>query len=441
MKLWIPITFFTCSLVIVWYLNAAVRDGVYKLEDVRNWNMLRYAVSDGSASTKFQRPNILFICADDLGEEISPYNKLRDKNDHSYQKVYTPNLERLALDSLVLAQAYNQYPYCNPSRSSLLTGRRPNTTHVYNLQAKFRKEGGNFTTIPQYFKENGYHTSGVGKVFHLPAIHADPFSWSEPYIRIGKRNGRHPDDCVLKGAIEQMRKVSEVKNRPWFVAVGFSATHKTKLVPEEYLRLYPLEDLIVPHNLYLPANKTPTAKVPRLEFLSWAETRESLHFEEVTVETDQINNTMLSWFLQWRQAYYASVSYIDKSVGELLDELDRLDLSRNTIVVFWTDHGLILGEHGRWGKNALYDRDLRCPMMVRIPGLTDGGVTVSQLTEYVDLFPTLVEVAGLPAIGQCLNNSANVSTCHEGTSMVPLIHNPDQKWKKAAFSQVIPFPV
>ncbi len=456
-KLRILLTLCAWMLVVAWYINTGSRDALYKMENVTNWKILRHAISGGSVRTKLQRPNILFIGVDDLGEEISPYNKLRDKDDHSYQEVWTPNLERLASDSLVLAQAYNQYPLCNPSRSSLLTGRRPNTTRVYNLVAHFRKGGRNFTTIPQYFKENGYHTSGIGKVFHEHNIDVDPLSWSEPYIVTGKGTGvktkigsrskfgitrqersLHPDDVILKGAVEQIRKVSHVQNRPWFVAVGFRATHMTTFVPEEYMRLYPLENITVPYNLYLPA-KTPTEPFPRLEFESWAETRQSLYSEEVTVEPDQNDNTaMLSWFLQWRQAYYASVSYVDASIGELLDELDRLGLSRNTIVVFWTDHGLILGEHGMWGKKALYDRDLRCPMMLRIPGLTDGGVTVSQLTEYVDLFPTLVEVAGLPAIGQCPDNSATVLTCHEGTSMVPLIHNPDRKWKKAAFSQVIP---
>ncbi len=443
----------TWLLIIAWYLNKGVSDGVSKLQNVMNWKTLSYAVSGGSVSTKIQRPNILFICADDLGEEISPYNKLRDKNEQSYQEVSTPNLERLASKSLVLALAYNQYPYCNPSRSSLLTGRRPNTTHVYNLQTHFREVGGNFTTIPQYFKDNGYYTSGVGKVFHWHKFDVDPLSWSEPYIvsesnRLKVKNGSkmgitgqerslHPDDVILTRALEQIRKVSEVQKQPWFVAVGFRATHMIDDVPEEFLQLYPLENMTVPRNLHPPA-KVPDAAKLREEQTWEFKVRESLHSKGSTVEPDQMNITaMVTRLLQFRQAYYASVSYIDASIGELLDELDRLDLSHNTIVVFWTDHGLVLGEHDRWGKIVLYDRDLHCPMMLRIPGLTDGGVTVSQLTEYVDLFPTLVEVAGLPPIMQCPQNSANVSTCHEGASMVPLIHNPNQKWKKAAFSQVI----
>ena len=449
--------FAVCLLIIVWHHNKGAGVGFYKLENVKNWKILSHAVGGGSVPSELQRPNILFICADDLGEEISPYNNLRNRNDHTYQDVSTPNLERLASNSLVLALAYNQYPYCNPSRSSLLTGRRPNTTHVYNLETHFRDVGGNFTTIPQYFKENGYHTYGIGKVFHRHKSDMDPLSWSDPYIVSDKpqntisgvdgnetkagitsqQRSIHPDDVILQGALEQLRKVSEVQKGPWFVAVGFRATHMTEVVPEEFLRLYPLEDITVPHNLQPPA-KVPDAAKLREEQTWEFKVRESLHSKRFTVKPDQINITqMVSRLLQFRQAYYASVSYVDASIGELLDELDRLNLHRNTIVVFWSDHGLVLGEHGRWGKIVLYDRDLHCPMMLRIPGLTDGGVTVSQLTEYVDLFPTLVEVAGLPAIGQCPDNSANVSTCHEGVSMVPLIHNPDQKWKKAAFSQVI----
>ncbi len=439
----------TWLLIIAWYLNKGVSDGVSKLQNVMNWKTLSYAVSGGSVSTKIQRPNILFICADDLGEEISPYNKLRDKNDHSYQEVSTPNLERLASNSLVLALAYNQYPFCNPSRSSLLTGRRPNTTHVYNLDTFFREVGGNFTTIPQYFKENGYYTTGVGKVFHHHKFDVDPLSWSEPYIAssgsmagvTGQDRSSHPDDVMLKIALAKIRTLSQVQNQPWFVAVGFRATHMIEVVPEEFLQLYPLGDITVPRNLLPPDNIPDLGKIR--EEQTWElKVKESLDSEWGTGGSHKTNITaMVSRLLQFRQAYYASVSYIDASIGELLDELDRLDLSHNTIVVFWTDHGLIVGEYGRWGKNAPYDKDLHCPMMLRIPGLTDGGVTVSQLTEYVDLFPTLVEVAGLPPIGQCPDNSANVSTCHEGTSMVPLIHNPTQKWKKAAFSQVILFSV
>ena len=399
-----------------------------------------------------QRPNVLFICVDDLGEDISPYNKLKDRNDPFYQKVSTPNLERLAADSLVLAQAYNQFPYCNPSRSSLLTGRRPDTTHVYDLKTNFREVGGNFTTIPQYFKENGYHTFGIGKVFHFHLFDVDPLSWSEPFSATEKdvfyvetlgagpkpvtnqERLNHPirDDVTIKSALEKMRTMSSSQVQPWFLAVGLGATHVPTVFPEQYLHQYPLENIAVPHNLYPPIN-APLASARKNG--KWAYKTGRSKLPEHRVEQGYLNSTTI--LLRWRQAYYSAVSYVDTSVGKLLEQLDRLDLTRTTIVVFWTDHGYIMGEHGIWGKNALFDRDLRCPMMIRIPGLTDGGVVVKQLTEYVDLFPTLVEGAGLMPIPQCPEFSTNTQTCHEGISMLPLIKDPLQKWKKAAFSQVI----
>ena len=418
---------------------------------------IRLYIQKNSASTSpplrtSQSPNVLFICVDDLGEDISPLNKLKEKNDPFYQKVYTPNLERLASDSLVLAQAYNQFPYCNPSRSSLLTGRRPDTTHVYDLEMKFRQVGGNFTTIPQYFKESGYHTFGIGKVFHhhLFQIDVDPLSWSEPFS-VTVPNGRYhllgdgpkavtkkerlqlpiQDDVVLEGALKKMHKFSDSQTQPWFLAVGFGATHTPLVFPAELLQLYPLKNITLPPNLHPPVN---APEVSRLSSGTWAGMTKRSRLPEHRVEPSHLNSTTI--LLKWRQAYYCAISYLDALVGKLLDELERLGMSRNTIVVFWTDHGYIMGEHGRWGKNALYDRDLRCPMMLRVPGLTDGGVTVTQLTEYVDLFPTLVEAAGLPPIPQCPRNSKDIRTCHEGISMLPLISNPLRKWKKAAFSQV-----
>ena len=345
---------------------------------------------------------------------------------------------------------YNQFPYCNPSRSSLLTGRRPDTTRVYDLKTLFREAGGNFTTIPQYFKERGYHTFGIGKVFHHRRLDIDPLSWSEPFAVSGinyyrtilgdgwkavtrQEKRMHPisDDVTLKGALEKMRKFSSERIQPWFLAVGFRATHSPMICPEEYLQFYPLENIVLPPNLYPPAN---APEESRSEKGTWSSLTQRARLPEHRLEQGHLNSTSI--LLQWRQAYYCATSYVDASLGELLDELDRLELSRNTIVAFWSDHGYIMGEHGRWGKVALYDRDLSTPMMLKIPGLTDGGVTVTQLTEFVDLFPTLVEAAGLTPVQQCPANSSHIRLCHEGTSMLPLIRNPHQEWKKAAFSQV-----
>ncbi len=293
---------------------------------------IRLYIQKNSASTSpplrtSQSPNVLFICVDDLGEDISPLNKLKEKNDPFYQKVYTPNLERLASDSLVLAQAYNQFPYCNPSRSSLLTGRRPDTTHVYDLEMKFRQVGGNFTTIPQYFKESGYHTFGIGKVFHhhLFQIDVDPLSWSEPFS-VTVPNGRYhllgdgpkavtkkerlqlpiQDDVVLEGALKKMHKFSDSQTQPWFLAVGFGATHTPLVFPAELLQLYPLKNITLPPNLHPPVN---APEVSRLSSGTWAGMTKRSRLPEHRVEPSHLNSTTI--LLKWRQAYYCAISYLD----------------------------------------------------------------------------------------------------------------------------------
>ncbi len=180
-----------------------------------------------------KRLNVLFVCVDDLGEDISPYNKLKDEKDPFYQEVYTPNLERLASDSLVLAQAYNQYPFCNPSRSSLLTGRRPDTTRVYNLQRNFREVGGNFTTIPQYFKENGYATFNIGKVFHEYLSNVDPISWSEPYGVTGKDYYRG----LVGDALKPLQKEREKSSQHWTIIYWKQLSNKYKLFQQSQISL------------------------------------------------------------------------------------------------------------------------------------------------------------------------------------------------------------
>ncbi len=398
-----------------------------------------------------RRYNILFLCVDDMTTDLSPYNTL-NANVPLRQEVYTPNFEQLAADSLVLTQAYTQFPLCNPSRSSLLSGRRPDTTRIYNLAPTFRADGRNFTTIPQYFKQHGYRTTGVGKVFHRHLFDPDPESWTEAYSATSYKDVRHwtttlgngwhaatdderrqdrlYDDIILDTAIAKLRNFSQNPEQLWFLAVGFRSTHVPTVFPERYLRHYPIETIKIPDNLHPPVG------APKESFSRnghWVDKTSLSRRKEQRLKFGAVNATTL---LLWRRAYYSALTYVDASLGRLLDELETLGLGKNTIVTFWSDHAYSMGEHGLWGKNALYDTATHCPMFLKVPGLTDGGVVIRQPTEFVDLFPTLVDVAGLPSIPQCPEKSSRIPLCHEGMSMVPLISDPSAKWKKAAFSQV-----
>ena len=414
------------------------------------WVYLNEATSQGATHLVkgYRRQyNVLFLCADDMTTDLEPFYDLLPK-DGLRQKVHTPHFKRLAENSLLLTQAYVQYPLCTPSRTSLLSGRRPDTTGVYSLEPPFRAPGRNFTSIPQYFKQNGYHTAGVGKVFHTRFEDPDPASWTEPFTVVSKmytrsrirqgdyywhavsstdrRSNPIEDDVVVDDAVKILRKFSKKLNDSWFLAVGFRATHRPTIFPEHFRQYYPMHEIKIPVNLFPPA-MAPTDAMQDLS--DWGR-------QTGFVADNKTNFLNITALLEIRQAYYSALTYIDDCLGRLLDELDSLGVTKNTIVSFWSDHGFAMGEQGRLGKHNLYDQELHSPMIIKVPGLTDGGVVVRQPTEFVDLFPTLVEVAGLPPVPPCPEDSAHVALCHEGMSMAPLISNPTGPWKKAAFSQV-----
>ncbi|KAK3082780.1 hypothetical protein FSP39_005166 [Pinctada imbricata] len=399
------------------------------------------------------RKNVLFLVSDDMRPELTSFYG-PDFPSPIHPPMHSPNLDRLASSSLLLKHAYVQQAVCSPSRTSLLTGRRPDTTHVYDLVKYFRKVGGNFTTIPQFFKMNGYKSIGMGKIFHPGVASAfdDPISWTQAYYHapnLGYWDAKEkswiavpedqwkkrplPDAQIADRAISTLKSVAEDAKsgkQNFFVAVGFHKPHLPFVFPESMLVNYPESAIALPDNAYAPDGMPPVA---------WSNYEELLSYKDIAAlhATGKINSSLPnSVVLDLRRAYYSALSWTDFQLGRVLDELESLGLANNTIVSFWGDHGWQLGEHGEWCKHTNFEIATHAPMMIRIPGLTDNGVVTEQLTEYVDLFPTLVEAAELGLkLDLCPEDSKNIQLCTEGESLIPLIKEPTKPWKSAAFSQ------
>ena len=406
----------------------------------------------------FAAKNVLFLVSDDMRVQLGAYDDA-DFPANVRPTMNTTNLDALAAKSLLLKRSYVQYAVCGPSRTSLMTGRRPDTTQVHDIITYWRNAGGNFTTIPQYFKENGYTTVGMGKIFHPGSASGDDdidYSWSESYIHKRDRAWESsasswlavPDDDLVDNPLKDMKladaAVSKLEdlapkfkddNEPFFMAVGFHKPHLPFVFPKSFLDYYPEDEVELPDddNKYAPDDMPNIAwhkcaslrQFDDIKALGWRGRMNEL-FPDATAK-------------QLRRAYYSSVSYIDSLIGQVLDKLDELDLEDDTIVAFWGDHGWHLGEHSEWCKTSNFELANQAPMMIHIPGQTDHGIETYALTEFVDLFPTLVEAAGLEQLDLCPEDSSDVQLCREGESLIPLITNPDpssNEWKNAAFSQI-----
>ena len=300
---------------------------------------------------------MLFLVADDLRAQLGSFQN----NGLVSQKIYTPNLDKLASTSIVFQQAYVQQALCGPSRTSLLTGCRPDTTHVYDAQY-WRKMTGNFTTIPQYFKEHGYDTNGIGKVFHpyKGLYKNDPISWSRKFFHAHKtvweknhmswiavpdselKHSPLVDKQIADQAVEVLNELgqnSSAGHHPFFLAVGFHRPHLPFVFPESIFKYYPKEDIKLPENPYAPIN------MPDIAWSSYPEVR---NFRDIQVlRLSGAVNTSLPDFkaLQLRRAYYSAVTWMDSHVGRVLGALKNAGLSNDTIVTFLGDHGWQLGEH------------------------------------------------------------------------------------------------
>ncbi|TCS85872.1 iduronate 2-sulfatase [Anseongella ginsenosidimutans] len=373
------------------------------------------------------RPNVLFIAVDDLRVQLGCYGD---------PVAVTPNINRLAAKGMVFNRAYCQQAVCNPSRASLMTGRRPNTTRVWNLSTHFREALPQVVTLPQYFKQNGYHTRAIGKIYHDPAWAKDSVSWSAPEIlAVTGTKGKYTldsnlnkkgswkagateranveDEAYIDGKVSQaaVELLSEIKDEPFFLAVGFRRPHLPFSAPEPYWELYDPAALPLPKFRQAPANAPELALHHSDELRGYRDIP-----DEGPLPEEKVRELI--------HGYYAATSYIDAQIGNVIRELERLGLRENTIIVLWSDHGFHLGEHGLWSKTTNFELDTRVPLIISAPGQEATGVRSDALVELVDLYPTLAELAGL-----------TLPAGLEGTSMKPLLADPDQPWKTAAFSQ------
>ncbi|MEY4387779.1 MAG: hypothetical protein RLY20_3062 [Verrucomicrobiota bacterium] len=375
------------------------------------------------------KPNVLFIAVDDLRPELGCYG---------VSAIKSPNIDGLAQRGLVLDRAYCQQAVCSPSRSSLLAGTRPDTTKVYDLQTHFRKALPDLVTLPQLFKNQGYFTIAMGKIYHHGLD--DPASWSVPTTFPRAPQGAEhapvdadappgsklsrgpafratdgPDNVLHDGELADMavRTLASLKTntQPWFLAVGFLKPHLPFVSPKKYWDLYDPEKITLAPNPFRPKGAPSYAIANSGELRTYDGVPTTQHLPD-------------NYARQLKHGYYAAVSYMDAQVGRVLAELDRLGLRDNTIVILWGDHGWKLGEHDAWAKHSNVENDTHAPLILSVPGMKSAGKHSAALVEFVDIYPTLADLAGL-----------SLPSHLEGISFKPLLDDPNLPWKSAAFSQ------
>lgn len=372
------------------------------------------------------RPNVILIVMDDLRPELGCYG---------VSDVHSPNIDRLAKRGMLFHHAYVQYPVCNPSRSSFLSGLRPDETGIVTNDVPFRKKLPDLVSLPEVFRRNGYFTAGIGKIFHLgenqqgiPVPFEDPKSWDHFFDSLDtapktgrKGTGRNLTDGRLKwcewraaeggdadqpdgiNTTEALRVLEEHRNTPFFLALGIHKPHDPFFAPKAYFDLYPEGSTKLPQQ---PADRSPQVRhaIPNHKDFAGFTDRERREF---------------------KRAYQACVSFGDAQVGRILDALDRHKLWENTIVILIGDHGYHLGEHDWWNKVTVYELGARSPMIAWIPGAKGMGRPTKAITEFIDLYPTLIDYA-------------KIEMPHKlsGTSLRPVLEDPGHPGKEAAFTQV-----
>jgi iduronate 2-sulfatase len=381
------------------------------------------------------RTNVLFIMADDLRPELGCYGSVAQ----------TPHLDALARRGMLFRRAYCQQAVCNPSRSSMLTGLRPGTLGLYVNGTHFRELKPEVTTLPLWMKEHGYTTRCVGKIFHNwhTKEHGDPRSWSAPeflhYANHGEdipqargelppnhatlsNNLRQygkvpmcecrdvPDEAYYDGrvAAEAVRVLDEVKDQPFFLAVGFWKPHAPFNAPKKYWDLYQRDKLP-------PLNPARPAQAPEIAFHQST---------EILGPPDKQKQPTPEQAAEMRHGYFAGISYMDAQVGKVVTALEKQGLLESTVIVFWGDHGYHLGEHGLWAKTSNFELDAHVPLIIAPPEAKHAGTQTDALVEMIDLFPTITALCAVP-------DAPNL----EGLSLVPILMDPAARIKEAAFTQ------
>lgn len=409
-----------------------------------------------SALSAAKQPNILFIAVDDLKPLIGAYG----------EAIPTPAIDRISKDGTTFLNAHCQQAVCGPSRASLMTGMRPDYTQVWDLKTMIRDINPDIVTIPQYFKAQGYHSVGVGKIFDPRSVDkgGDSSSWSQPYAQTwhldynattGKPSGHYqnerskdlaaeaqatgkkgwdgvnkylfakdawpvvesvdvPDDAYDDGAIgnyavKELEKLA-TRDEPFFFAVGFKKPHLPFVAPQKYWDLFERDEID------LAPFQRQAVNSPKIAYHSSPELRS---YNGVPKKGDLDDATQRKLI----HGYYASVAYIDAQVGKILDQLEALDLEDDTIIVFWGDHGFHLGDHGLWCKHTNFENATRVPLIISAPKSKRNKMSTMPV-ELTDLFPTLCELAGL-----------DVPTKLDGISLAPVVQKAKDDLREFAVSQ------
>jgi iduronate 2-sulfatase len=330
-----------------------------------------------------ERPNVLFIAVDDLRPELFCYG---------VEKMVTPNLDRLAKCGVKFDRAYCNIAVCGASRASLLKGLRPTPTRFTTWYTWADEDAPKVPSLPMTFKQNGYYTASVGKVYHHNADDAE--AWSQPawrpkwrergpaYEEPDEPDEAYPDHQTCDRAIANLRRLVQ-QDKPFFLGCGFYRPHLPFVAPKKYWDLYPTEKVTLPDNYSFFPHELPHA----FDY-TWGELRAYHGIPKQGPVDDDTARQLI-------RGYHACVSFMDFQVGRLLNELEQLNLVDNTIIVFWSDHGWQLGEHGFWCKHTNFEVASRAPLLIVAPGV-EGGRVCSRLVEYVDIYPTLCDMAGLP---------------------------------------------
>jgi arylsulfatase A-like enzyme len=372
------------------------------------------------AQTK-QKYNVLFIAVDDLNDWVGVY--------HSNPNVKTPNIDALAKKGMTFTRAYCSAPICNPSRASLLTGVRPSTSGIYNNAQPFRNALPDAITLPQYFTTNGYEVYGAGKIFHERFY--DSASWpvqqdrallGSPFVLLQKYklppNGvgvfdwqplPAPDEemtdyKIVQAGIDFLKQTHE---KPFFLAVGITKPHLPWYVPKKYFDMYPLSKIILPKTI-----PDDTIDLPE------AGKRMAFAHGEISVQGDLHQYVIEN--KKWEQAvqgYLACISFADVQTGRLIEALEKSSYAKNTIIIFFGDHGFNLGEKRHWTKTALWERTTRVPFIIIAPGITKANSACERTVNLMDIYPTLIDLCSLPK-----------KEGLEAMDITPLLKNPKLQW-------------
>ncbi|MBD3675022.1 MAG: sulfatase [Planctomycetaceae bacterium] len=393
---------------------------------------LLLVVSKISVAAELTAPNVLFIAVDDLRPMLHCYGE---------EHMVTPNIDKLANSSTLFERAYCMVPTCGASRASMMSGVRPAYNRFVNYLTRVSEDSPDTKTINTHFKQNGYTTLSNGKIFHHPDDQAH--GWSKPAWRPkGVPTYRHPeslriveerkkikgrrnrgpayesadvddeayaDGLVAKKTINDLRRL-KTEGRPFFLACGFFKPHLPFVAPKKYWDLYDFEKIQLPETYHVPEN------APAVSIHNSGELRAYAGIPAKGPVGDLTARKLI-------HGYYACVSYTDAQIGRVLEELERLELADETIVVLWSDHGWNLGEHTLWCKHSCYETSMHIPLLIRVPGVTDGDRT-DALVESIDLYPTLAELANLERPKHLA-----------GRSLVPLLTEPQQTWKPFAIGR------